>query len=495
MGTPLFGVVTGPHLIDVEALLSSEKSQIDGIELRLDAFKAVDLAALKAFIQNSALPVMLTLRRKDQGGMFEGTENERLTLLERLCALQPAYLDLEYDVPLDFRRQLFERHPQVQILSSYHNFEETPLDLEELLTRVRTPYAHIIKIAVTARSMLDTLRMLSFLQLHNASIKIIGISMGKEGSLTRILAPLVGNCLTYAPLMAEGATAPGQLLARELQETYRFRTLNRNTAIYALIGDPVERSLGALIHNAVFQEGQIDAVYVKIPLKKGELDSFFQWIQSFPVRGLSVTMPHKENVIPFLDTRSKEVQEMGACNTIKIEKGKLLGFNTDGVGALNAIERVEGVREKRLVIIGAGGAAKAIIYEALQRGAHVTILNRSAEKAQELAHLYQCRGGGFDLFPTVVRERYDILINCIPDGDLIDGEWILPNSIAMDIVYLPKETPFLRRALEKNCRLIFGYEMFVHQAVEQQHIWFPDTIDIERCHSTIEQKVLRTISL
>jgi len=159
---------------------------------------------------------------------------------------------------------------------------------------------------------------------------------------------------------------------------------------------------------------------------------------------------------------------------------------------LNAIEKHSLVFGRRVVVIGAGGAAKSIIFEAAKRGAIVTVVNRTPSKAEELASLVRGRGGGFDLMPDVCKQDYDVIINCIPESDLIDEEWILPEKIAMDIVYIPKETFFLAKASKMKCRVVYGYEMFINQAVEQEHLWFPG-IDREKAYAVIEKKVIAAL--
>lgn len=395
MGTALFGVVSGPDIKAAEHLLEKARPFIDGIELRLDYFHKINLPTLKAFVAKCGLPVMFTVRRKDQGGFFRGAEKERLALLESLCELHPAYVDLEYDVPVDFRKRLFETYPKILFLSSYHDFSQTPEDLDALYEKIRTPYAHIYKLVVTARSSIDALRMLSFVRSRSDREKLIGISMGEEGQITRLLAPVVGCVLTYAAQSGIGdTTAPGQLSAREMQEIYRFRKLNRQTSIYGLIGDPVDKSLGALVHNAVFERQNINAVYLKIRVTTEQLSAFFALMHKLPFKGLSVTMPHKESVMTFLTEISPQARAIGACNTmVKMAEGKWAGYNTDGIGALNAIEKRESVLGKHVIFIGAGGAAKALVFEAAQRGAHVTVINRTPAKAIEIAHAVKGQGG------------------------------------------------------------------------------------------------------
>jgi 3-dehydroquinate dehydratase / shikimate dehydrogenase len=494
MSTLLFGVIPGPNIESAEHLLSQGKPHVDGIELRLDHFEKIDERALRAFLKSCGLPVMFTVRRNDQGGAFLGTEDERLELLKSLSALQPAYLDLEYDVPADFRKNLFEAYPGVSFLSSYHDFSHTPEDLEAIYNKMKTPHAHIYKMAFTAKSSLDGLRLLEFMQSRPKNEKMVGICMGEEGKLTRILAPVVGSFLTYATIVDDAPTAPGQITAKELQEIYRFRQLNRQTKIYCVIGDPVDKSLGHFIHNAVFAEKKANAVYLRIRIKTEELPSCFKLVLKLPFKGLSVTMPLKEAIVPLLAQISIETRVIGACNTIQIKEGLMIGFNTDGIGALDAIERRGLVFGRHLVFIGAGGAAKALIFEAAQRGAYVSIINRTPDKAIEFATMVKGRGGGFDLFPEVCEQGYDMIIKCIPESDPIDEKWILPGKIAMDIVYIPKNTPFLIKASQKKCQIVYGYEMFIGQAVEQERIWFPEWTEFEKAYAIIEEKVTSALA-
>lgn len=489
MRTLLFGAHLGPDLAAVEASLKRAEPFIDGLELRLDAFSHIDLDALRAFLRKTSLPIMLTLRRHDQGGFFKGSEKERLKLLETLCELKPAYVDLEWDVPEEFRRKLFEAHFEIVFLSSFHDFSSTPVDLETAYQKINTPYAHIYKIAITAQSTLDALQMLAFVQKHSHEQKMIGIAMGEEGEATRILAPVVGCCLTYAALSSEESTAPGQLTAQELQTLYRFRSLNRHTQVYGVIGDPVDKSLGAIVHNAVFSHADLNAVYLKMRVIKEELAAFISLARALPFEGFSVTMPHKETILPLLDQLSDDTQAIGACNTIVIEKIGLKGENTDGIGSLNALERVAPVAGKHMLVVGAGGAAKALTFEAMRRGASVTIINRTAKRAIEIAKTFGCRGGGWELFPEVCANGYDILVNCIPESDQIEEQWILPETLVMDMVYIPKHTPLLNKAKQKKCRIVFGNQMFAEQALEQERIWFADAIDAEAVFQIIQALV------
>jgi len=413
--------------------------QVDGVEYRLDY-------NLGLKDHKCSKPVLFTVRSVGHGGKFQRAEQE--ALIEQVAALKPDYLDLEYDMRPAFLQK--KRHSKIVL--SYHNFQETP-DLEPIYHAMSKYPAHTYKIACLARSTNDALRMLLFAKSHD---KVSVIPMGEYGEFARILGPVVGNIIDFASL--DEATAPGQLSVQDL-ETYRYRSLNPKTALYGLIGDPIDRSQGHIYHNDLFAKRGINAVYVKMVVK--ELPEFFRLARQLGFCGLSVTMPLKEKVMPFLDEVDPKALQIGAVNTIVGMKG----YNTDGVGALDAIGDV---KDKRVVLLGAGGAARAIAFEAKARGSHVTILNRTVEKARDLAKAVGCNYGPL----TEVPSHYDILVNCSPDPMPIDPEQILPTARVMDIVYVPRETEFLRAAASRGCKVIYGEQMFWNQAAAQTKLWF-----------------------
>ncbi|HNA62377.1 MAG TPA: type I 3-dehydroquinate dehydratase [Rhabdochlamydiaceae bacterium] len=338
---------------------------------------------------------------------------------------------------------------------SYHNFQETP-DLHAVLEKMRLkhPKARYYKLATMAHSILDTFKMIE-LQKQG----IIGVCMGALGALTRICAPIFGAPITYAPLCEEDKNAPGQLLADELDVIYHFRRLNRQTKIYGLIGDPIHRSPGHLFHNDFFRAHNLNAVYVKMVVRLHELADFLKAARSLPFGGFSVTAPLKEAVMPYLDEIDPEARAIGAVNTIVFRWGRLIGYNTDGSAAIDVLGSV---KNKHLVVLGAGGAARALVYTALQRKAHVWIVNRTPEKAEALAQEFGC-----DWSSTV--PAYDILINTTSVSRPIEPRFILPKSEVMDIAL--SETEFLREAQRKKCRNKNGLPMYFQQALKQQALW------------------------
>ncbi|MBI2742435.1 MAG: shikimate dehydrogenase [Chlamydiales bacterium] len=470
----LFVIVNS--LEDTHALLSSLPEEVAGIELRLDRFKTIDFADLKRVKTLSPLPLLFTLRKKRDGGSFEGDDGAHSALIEQLIELSPDYFDLEHDTPQLFLEKLSEKYPHTKILLSYHNFEETP-ELAPLLQKMRSPYAYGYKIACKARSSLDALRMSVFITKQEENLT--GISMGRLGEFTRITAPVAGSLFNYTFLDVKSAFE-GQLSLATLHQTYRYTTLSPSTALFGLIGDPVDQSISHLTHNKRLREIGADGVYIKISLKTNELPEFLTLARQLPFKGLSVTMPHKEAILPLLDELSEEARAIQAVNTLIFKNGRIRGENTDGLGALDLLGPVEG---KRLVILGAGGTALAIAYEAKRRGGEVLILNRTPARAERAASQLSCEGDGMEKIEEIFKRGYEILINATPVGMPpndqtlpIDPRWILPGSMVMDVVSTPGSslgmTPLLQEAQKRGCMLMSGKALFFAQAAHQFKLWF-----------------------
>ena len=445
-------------------LMQVSVGKADAIELRLDLFASIDLGLIKSFLQRAPCPIMLTVRKASQGGGFQGGEATREALIQQLLALEPPFFDLEYDMSPQFIHEAKAKHPKTKFIISYHNFQEIPADLDGIYRSMQEYGAFSYKIAVMAHSTNDALKMLLFVKNHP---KTSAICMGEKGEFARVLGPIAGNLIDYASIDSENKTGPGQLTADELVDIYRYPSLNRHTSIYGLIGDPVEKSPGHRYHNAVFEKRGLNAVYVKMIVKPEELAEFISLATAIGIRGLSVTIPLKEKILPFLDEIEPAAKQIGAVNTLLFKNGRIIGTNTDGLGALDAIEKKISVHGKRVVLLGAGGAARGIAFEAKARGADVLVLNRTIQRAKELAADLGCAAGGLDEVP----KTYDILINCSPDPMPIDPKKIRLNTLAMDVVYFPRETDFLKEAALRKCEIVYGEEMFSNQAARQTAFW------------------------
>jgi 3-dehydroquinate dehydratase / shikimate dehydrogenase len=434
---------------------------VEGLELRLDLCPKIDLEEVKTFLGASPRPVMLTLRKASQGGKFHGTEEKREGLIEHLLALSPPFFDLEGDMRPAFLQKAIASHPKTRFVLSHHDFEKTPENLREIHTALSRYSPFCCKIAALALSTNDALRMLLLAKKHP---KTSAICMGEMGEFARVLGKVVGNPIDYAYLQGHSNTAPGQISVQDLVDIYRYPTLNAQTDIYGLIGNPVAKSPGHIYHNAVFQKRNVNALYIKMIVNPEELETFIGLAKELGIRGLSVTIPLKEKILPFVDEMDAKTRSIGAVNTLLFKEDRIYGTNTDGAGAIDAIEKHLKVKGKKVVLIGAGGAARGIAFEAKARGAHVLILNRTLSRAEELA---AAAGGSFGGLGDLPRDA-DILINCSPDPMPID---IPSSSLVMDIVIAPKETPFLKAALRLGCRVVFGEEMFLNQAAAQTKFW------------------------
>ena len=284
-----------------------------------------------------------------------------------LAALHPEYLDLEDEVPAEYISDIKSLHPRIKIILSHHDFEQTPFSLDEIYQGMKQKKADLYKMAFMAKNGCDSLRLLSWA--GKVQEPLIAISMGEYGQLGRIVGPLFDRPITYASVDDETASAPGQLTVSVLNDRYHYKKLNPQSGLYGLIGFPVSGSVSDVTHNAVYDRFHLNAVYVKMPVQPQEIREFLEEARKLPFKGLSVTMPLKEVVIPCLDACDPMAKEIGAVNTLVFNEGKITGYNTDGMGALNAIENKMPVRGKRMVLLGAGGAAKAIAFEANRRGA------------------------------------------------------------------------------------------------------------------------------
>lgn len=474
-------VIKGPAFEEAYQQIKLAIPYADLVELRLDYFNFLDFPSLARLRAHFSIPMIFTLRSQRQGGSYTQSEDNRLKNIHCLLELKPEFLDLEYDIEASFIEEIALKYPGIKLILSYHNFEETPKDLEGIYQKMLNPSAFFYKMAVTANSSLDALRFLAWAK--HSHDRLIAVSMGEHGQISRILGPVIGNPITYAALNEDQKSAPGQLTAKTLIEKYRYYSLSPKTTIYGLIGDPIDQSISDETHNFLIKTLGIEAVYIKIQVSQEELPDFLTYAKDFSFKGLSVTMPLKEAILPFLDAIDLQALAIGAVNTLVFDRGKISGFNTDGIGALNAIERHFLVNNKKMMIIGAGGAAKAIAYEAHKRGALVTIVNRDKTKAQEIAERLSLKGVGLDSLSTCF-ENCDILINSTPISFELP-KTLSPSTLVMDIKSKPKETVFLLQAIRKGCCVVFGYEMFVEQAACQFKLWL-NPIDLRQIKEILE---------
>jgi len=247
--------------------------------------------------------------------------------------------------------------------------------------------------------------------------------------------------------------------------------LSSNTLIYGIIGNPVRHSLSPIIHNKAFKRIGKDAVYLTFEVN--DLQDAIKGIRALGIRGVSVTIPFKSEVISYLDEVEQTAKKIKAVNTILNNEGVLIGYNTDWIGAIEALKEMTDLDGKRVLILGAGGSARAVVYGLKESGSHVIITNRSPSKAKELAEEFGCM-----YLENALILGVDIVINCTPVGMYpMEKETPLPKEalregmIVMDLVYYPLRTRLLKEAEEMGCKTIDGLSMLSHQAALQFRLW------------------------
>jgi len=450
----------------LEALHAPDRA-FDAAELRLDYIREPDLRRL---LEERPCPVIVTNRPEREGGRWTGDEGRRLALLEEADRLGADFIDLELDSLSRFRRQ-----GQARVLVSYHNYDQTPGNIEAIARQIEATEADIVKIATHGNSLRDNLAIIRLLKA--ASKPTVALTMGEHGHVSRVLGPKFGAFLVFASLGAGREAAPGQVPVRDMLELYHFRDIGPATPVYGVIANPVAHSMSPAIHNAAFRHCGVDAVY--LPFRVDDVADFVPAYRELPVDGYSVTIPHKEAVIPLLDEVEPLARRIGAVNTIVARDGRLHGSNTDWSAAVGAIEgglpEGEWLSGKRVLLLGAGGAARAIAFGLVERGCRVTIANRTHQRGVRLAADVGC---DVVALADVGSVPYDILVNGTSvgmhpniEGLPIEPALLRPDALVFDSVYNPVETRLLREARAAGCRTVDGLEMFVNQAVQQFELW------------------------
>ncbi|THU61587.1 hypothetical protein C4D60_Mb07t24890 [Musa balbisiana] len=487
----------------------------DLVEIRLDHLSDFEPRRdLHLLVGDRPLPVLVTYRPKWEGGEYEGDDKQRFEALCLAMELGAEYVDIELKVADDFVRLISEKKPDnFKLIISSHNYQSTPSseELSSLVARIQAAGADIVKIATTAVDIVDVTRMFQVivhcqvssslsLLIHNSNpqplvvlsfattenVPMIGLVMGERGLISRLLCPKFGGYLTFGTLGVGKESAPGQPTISDLLNVYNIRQIGADSKIFGIVGKPVGHSKSPVLFNASFKSVGLDAVYV--PLLVDDLVNFLNAYSSTDFAGFSCTIPHKEAAVGCCDKVDPIAKSIGAVNTIirRPSDGKLIGYNTDYVGAISAIE--DGIRGsqgvgketdsplagKVFVIIGAGGAGKALAYGAKEKGAKVVIANRTYERARELANLIGGHALTLAELETFHPEDGMILANTTSIGmqpnvneTPIRKQALGSYSVVFDAVYTPKATRLLREAEESGATVVSGLEMFIRQAMGQ----------------------------
>ncbi len=481
--------IVGPSMSKAQEQIESALEIADILELRLDLIESSNLNAL---LSSSTLPVIVTNRSKHDGGQFKGSDVDRLQSLRDALKAGADYVDIEVSTPREYLQPFLEESDPAKIILSYHDFSHTPEDFNPLYETMCEMPGDIVKIVTYARDLSDNLKMFELLKrAKREKQKLIGLCMGDLGEISRILSPLFGGHLTFGSLETGQESAPGQMPAKTLKDIYRVNAERSDFKIYGVIGNPVSKSLGYLVHNHAFQEKGSPDIYVSFLVDN--VEKFFNSFKGF-FNGLSVTMPAKEQIMPLLDRVDETAKKIGAVNTVVKEGTDWVGYNTDCSGAISALEACTSLQGKNVLILGSGGTAKAIGYGVKEKGGKLTVTyNKNKERGENLAKELDCelvhaRDAG--------TRAIDVLINCSPVGmspnvteSPFSARDFKEGMVVFDSVYNPLETRLLREAKSAGCMVIPGYELFINQAARQFELWTGQPAPIDSMREVLLQKL------
>jgi 3-dehydroquinate dehydratase/shikimate dehydrogenase len=445
------------------------------LEFRLDYLSrpALALARIKQFTEyHPHVSTIATCRRVASGGKFRGSIASQLDILTKAAASGCQLVDMELQSAVRCKRAQLERlRTRAALILSYHDFRGTK-KLDETLEKMVALPADFYKIVTTATTLHDNVVMMKFLEKNSDRYSLIGLCMGEQGFISRVLGVRAGSAFTFAAVSEDEKTAPGQVTAQELRSTYRIEQVDPATRVYAVAGDPVAHSLSPAIMNAALRRETVNGVYVALHAKT--LKDLLGCVKDIPIHGLSITMPYKEAIVSHLDNTDAHTTKIGACNTVvRAQDGKLYGFNTDAAGVVRPLQQRITLEQAKILVLGAGGAARAAVYGLKERGAEVYILNRTLGPAQKLARSARAR---LLKRADLKKMAFDVIINATSVGmgntkesPLNENE--IKARYVFDMVYDPPETRLMKMAKAAGAEVIPGIEMFVQQAARQFEIW------------------------
>jgi 3-dehydroquinate dehydratase / shikimate dehydrogenase len=458
---------------DARRELQEAVSATRTIELRLDWL--ADDQEIDTFVgklnqrRDLGLNLIATCRRTDAGGRYTGTVAKQLFHLAEAIRAGCNWYDFEIEAvrrcPPELINVLLGEGRQ---LRSAHYFKRMPKQLARIAAELKSGNPAAIKIAAHCKSLAEARKLEQFARRRK---NVIAIPMGDVALPTRITALRSKRGFAYAPV--GDATAPGQTSLADLMNLYRADRINPRTRVYGVIGDPISHSLSPTMQNAGFAARRINAIY--LPFLVHDLRDFLDSVDALGIRGFSVTLPHKERILRYLDDCDPLAARIGAINTVVVRRGgKLYGYNTDYVGVLRTLESRMPLQNSRALILGAGGAARAVAFALAQAGCAVCLCARRLEKAQALARAV---GGEAIRRPRLRGQFFDAIINATPVGmyPAVENspleERELNCRLVFDTVYRPRVTPLMQLAARRGIKTVSGTEMFVAQGTVQWEIW------------------------
>jgi 3-dehydroquinate dehydratase/shikimate dehydrogenase len=477
------------------------------VELRLDYIRrSVNVARL---LEGRQCAIVATVRRPKEGGKWMRSEEDRQMLLRTAIADGVDYVDLEHDIA-----DKIPRYGRTKRIISYHNFNETPKNLAKIHKSLTKLDPDIVKIATMANNPIDNIRTLRLCR--DSKVPTVAFCMGEMGLISRVLCGRFGSPMTYATFHEDRQLAPGQLSFRQMQDEYRYDQITEKTMILGVVADPVSHSLSPRVHNACLRQLDIDMLFLPFRVPKEYLNEFIEICPELGVRGLSVTIPHKEAILKCIQVLDDNAAGIRAANTVVFREQNAFGYNTDcdaaiasmadclrrrawqvssgetaesdaetdnTVGTSDNLGGENPMADVSVCILGAGGVARAIAFGVRRAGGRVTICARDYRKSERLATELEC--ASID-WPTRQNHGCDILVNCTPvgmypemDETPFEPDWFDKNTIVFDTIYNPEQTLFIKTARNNGCQTITGIDMFVRQAAAQFKLFTGREPDME----------------
>ncbi len=489
------------------------------LELRSDYLENLNPSLVEKLIAeikraSRPLPVIVTCRDYQQGGARQYPHRLRVTVLTAALKAGAEFIDFEYENFFDaqsqekIRRALAESSKGRLILSA-HNFESRFDDIGKLYRHIMALHpAAIPKLIYKANNINDCFD--AFDLLRRTGGERIVFCMGEAGIISRIIAKKLGAFLTFASIDNKSTTAPGQLTVKQFKKLYRYDAINADTKLYGIIGSPIAHSLSQAVLNACFAKAKLNKLYLPLHVEGGkeEFEQFMHHVLGrswLNFRGFSITIPHKQNAFEYVRAKDGFIEPLaeriGAINTLLANPdGALSAYNTDYSGAMDAIKsklstpkrKIE-LKDLPVAIVGAGGAARAIVAGLRDAGAKITIYNRTIERGQKLASEFNC-----DFAPLTALQNLNakLLINCTsigmyPDTNAtpVPKKCLKKDMAVFDTVYNPRETLLLKHAREKKLKRIEGLSMFINQAAAQFKLFTGKKTDPKLMRKTIVDKL------
>ena len=465
----------------VMSLIKETCGQFDYFEIWLDYIRDLNLDFINDLKNQFGDKLIFLFRRQNLETPKMGFKKRK----DIMDAISKTDCFLDLDISQKKELVYLKKNSRTKLVLSYHNYNETPDDekLKEIISLMKKNNPDIYKISTFCKSDSDAIRLIDLLsKLKKDNLKCIVLGIGQNGIITRIAGALLGNEINFAPLSLIDKSASGQLTKPQLEN------ILKKIRLCYFVADPVEHSLSPQMHYAGYKALGIENkfLFLRKRVSPQNLKKFIEEIKENPnIKGASISIPHKIEIMKYLDEINEIAKKIGAVNTIVKTDKKLKGYNTDYLGILNPLKQKTILKNKKAAVIGAGGAARAAVCALISQGAKVTVFNRDVKKAQELTHDFNCQFDSLDNINSV--SDFDIVIHATKvgmdpkDKPIIPVNLIKNNQIILDLVYsdtMP-ETKLIKEALKAKATAISGIEILLYQGVAQFELFTGKKAPIE----------------